>query len=139
MITKDRYSKAIIIFVAGFILAMIFLKKDKGLLAFASVFTAILPLAWNMTRPARIHITPDQVNRLKPEFKGETECGFTHEPKTKVDGIRMNGTRYKFVNGTDVCIDRRDHVKPCGFGSAFMLGISGMKEPQAIQNDPCWK
>ncbi|MCO5258669.1 MAG: hypothetical protein M9916_00820 [Crocinitomicaceae bacterium] len=73
-------------------------------------------------------------------IKDESGCGFTGSNPTKIDGIKLNGKRFKVVNGADVYINNQGEIKPCGFGSALMLKIgNGGYEPKSIQNDECWK
>jgi hypothetical protein len=84
-------------------------------------------------------LSNEQKKRLNPEYKGENDCKFSRLEKIEIDGIKVKGKRYKFVNGTDICLNEKEEVVPCGFGSSIMqcLGDGG-PEPKSIQTDSCW-
>ncbi len=140
MLKKDRYSHAFIFLILGLIGAWYFIRDGKGSVAGMLLITAVLPLGYIMSRSARIHLTDAQKANLDIEYKDEDDCGFTREVRKNIDGIRVNGVRYKFVDGTDGYIDRNNVARPCGFGSALMQKIgAGGKEPKSIQHNDCWK
>jgi hypothetical protein len=138
MITKDRYSFAFAFVLSCLVIAFWLLRNNKEMFASISLGLGVIPFIYLFNKPARIHITGDQVNKLKPEFKGENDCGFTSEYKQEVDGMRLNGVRYKFVNGTDVYINDHNIIKSCGFGSSIIQLAGGGKEPKSILKDNCW-
>ena len=55
------------------------------------------------------------------------------EPPEGFDSVKGN------TDGTDVCMNEKDEVVPCGFGSSIMqfFGGGGL-EPKSIQSDNCW-
>lgn len=156
-LTKDRYSHAMLLALAGLAAAIFFLRAGKGAWAAACFLGGGLYFAWLLTRPGRVHLTDEQkagINNpggsLPPgtatllpvrshiKLKGETDCGFSATAKRDIDGIQIGATRYKAVNGTDVYIDGQ-FVRPCGPGSAIMQELGGGgQEPAGIQSDPCW-
>ena len=139
MITKDRYSQAFLFLTIGIGASTYFLRNEKGYLAAASLLIGIAPLAYLFTRPAKLHLSEDQKKQLKAEYKGEDDCKFSPEYKQEIDGIKITGKRYKFVNGTDVCVNEQNDVITCGIGSSIMQVIGGGGvEPQSIQADQCW-
>lgn len=137
---KDRYSKTFLFMGASAAMAIFFIRNDKYTLATASIVASILPLIYLINTPARLHLTKDQAKQLNAEYKGEEDCHFTHHYKQEVDGIRLNGQRYKFINGTDICLNSKKQLAPCGLGSYIMqhLGGGGV-EPASIQDKECWK
>jgi hypothetical protein len=81
----------------------------------------------------------EQKMRLNLEHKGENDCKFSRQEKTEADGIKVKSKRYNFVNGTDVCMNEKDEVVTCGFGSSIMQFVGGGGlEPKSIQYDNCW-
>lgn len=117
-------------------------RNGKGNLASAAFIPFIFSsgyLAYLFTQPAKLHLSDEQKMRLNPEYKGENDCKFSRQVKTKVDGITVKGKRYKFVNGIDVCMNEKDEVVPCGFGSSIMQFVGGGGlEPKSIQSDNGW-
>jgi hypothetical protein len=142
MLTKDRYFKTFLVMSGSALLAAYLYRNGKGNLAAASFIPFILSsgyLAYLFTQPAKLHLSDEQKMRLNPEYKGENDCKFSRQEKTEVDGIKVKGKRYKFVNGTDVCMNAKDEVVPCGFGSSIMQFVGGGGlEPKSIQSDNCW-
>lgn len=139
MITKDRYSQAFLFLAVGFGVSALFLRADKGYAAATSGLLGVFPLLYLMTRPTKLHLLEEEIKRLSPEFKGENDCKFSKTVTVKIDGIKVKGKRYKFVNGTDVCLNDKDEVVPCGFGSSIMQVVGGGGlEPKSIQSDECW-
>ena len=142
MLTKDRYSKTFLVMLGSALLSAYLYRNGKGNLA-AAVFIPFIfssgYLAYLFTQPAILHLSDEQKMRLNHEYKGENDCKFSRQEKTEVDGIKVKGKRYKFVNGTDVCMNEKDEVVPCGFGSSIMqfVGDGGL-EPKSIQYDNCW-
>lgn len=142
MITKDRYSKAFITMASSAIVSAYLFRNSKGNYAGISFIPFVLAGAYlaNLFRQsAKLHMTNEQKNNLIIEYKGETDCGFKTIAVDKIDGIRINGKRYKFVNGSDMFLDKNNEPVGCGFGSFIMqtLGGGGF-EPESIQNDKCW-
>lgn len=142
MMTKDRYSNTFLAMSGSALLSAYFLKNGKGNLAAVSfipfIFSSVY-LAYLFTQPAKLHLSAEQKDSLKPEFKGEYDCGFSSSKVNDNDGIKVKGKRYKFVNGTDVCINENNEVVPYGFGSTIMQFIGGGGlEPKSIQSDKCW-
>ena len=145
MITKDRYSQAFLSMSGSALLTAYFFRSGKNnLIPISGLFLvgSVVYTLYLMRKksPAILHLSEEQKKRLKAEYKGEDDCKFSTEYKSEVDGIKINGKRYKFVNGTDVCINEKDEVVPCGFGSSIMLFVGGGgKEPKSIQSDECWQ
>ncbi len=142
MVTKDRYSKTFLVMSGSALLSAFFYKNGKGNLAAASFIPFIFSsgyLAYLFTQPAKLHLSKEQKKRLNPEYKGENDCKFSRLEKIEIDGIKVKGKRYKFVNGTDICLNEKDEVIPCGLGSSIMqsLGGGGL-EVKSIQTDNCW-
>ena len=142
MVTKDRYSKIFLVMSGSALLSAFFYKNGKGNIAAAAFIPFIFSsgyLAYLFTQPAKLHLSKEQKKRLNPEYKGENDCKFSRLEKIEIDGIKVNGKRYKFVNGTDICLNEKDEVVPCGLGSSIMqsLGGGGL-EPKSIQTDNCW-
>lgn len=137
---KDRYSHVFLTLFLG--LSMYFLLTRTGdkqaaaiiiilTMALSGVALAILALSG-----ARLHATGDK----EIEYKGEDECGFSPRERVYLDGIRIKGDRYKFVNGVDICLDGTGRPRPCGPGSALMQTVGGGgHEPKSIQGDSCWE
>ncbi len=142
MITKDRYSNAFLSMSGSALLSIYFLRSGKGNLAAISFIPFVLSsayLVYLFTRPAKLHLSVEQKSKLNPEFKGENDCGFSPSEVNEIDGIKVNGKRYKFVNGTDVCLNEKDEIVPCGFGSSIIQFVGGGGvEPKSIQSDECW-
>ncbi|MFM7015023.1 MAG: hypothetical protein ACKOX3_01735 [Bacteroidota bacterium] len=141
MITKDRYSKAFITMASSAIVSAYLFRNSKGNYAGISFIPFVLAgayLTYLFRQSAKLHLTNEQKNNLIIEYKGETDCGFRPIAVDKIDGIRINGKRYKFVNGSDMFLDEYEPMA-CGFGSFIMqtLGGGGL-EPKSIQNDKCW-
>jgi len=136
MVTKDRYSKIFLVMSGSALLSAFFYKNEKGNIAAAAFIPFIFSsgyLAYLFTQPAKLHLSDEQKMRLNPEYKGENDCKFSRQEKTEVDGIKVKGKRYKFVNGTDVCMNEKDEVVPCGFGSSIMQFVGGGGlEPKSI-------
>lgn len=155
MLTKDRYSYALTLLFIGFLLSVFLLKKDKGIPAAITLVASTLYTAYLFTKPARLHLTPKQkqayTQTISPgkeyfhkihgiKLKTEKGCGFSLQLQNNIDGIQINNTRYKTVNGTDIHLTPALQPAPAGFGSAIIQKIAGGgKEPPAIQTDPCWK
>ena len=142
MLTKDRYSKIFLVMLGSALLSAYLYRNGKGNLAAAAFIPFIFSsgyLAYLFTQLAKLHLSDEQKMRLNPEYKGENDCKFSRQEKTEVDGIKVKGKWYKFVNGTDVCMNEKDEVVPCGFGSSIMqfFGGGGL-EPKSIQSDNCW-
>jgi hypothetical protein len=142
MVSKDRYSKTFLVMSWSALLSAFFYKNGKGNLAAASFIPFIFSsgyLAYLFTQPAKLHLSKEQKKRLNPEYKGENDCKFSRLEKIEVDGIKVKDKRYKFVNGTDICLNEKDEVIPCGLGSSIMqsLGGGGL-EVKSIQTDNCW-
>ena len=142
MFTKDRYSKTFLVMSGSALLSAYLYRNGKGNLAAAAFIPFIFSsgyLAYLFSQPAKLHLSEEQKMRLNPEYKGENDCKFRRQEKTEVDGIKVKGKRYKFVNGTDVCLNEKDEVVPCGFGSSIMQFVGGGGlEPKSIQSDNCW-
>ena len=142
MFIKDRYSKTFLVMSGSALLSAYLYRNGKGNLAAAAFIPFIFSsgyLAYLFTQPAKLHLSEEQKMRLNPEYKGESDCRFSRQEKTEVDGIKVKGKRYKFVNGTDVCLNEKDEVAPCGFGSSIMQFVGGDGlEPKSIQSDKCW-
>ncbi len=139
MITKDRYSQAFLFLAASSALSIYLLRNNKESLAILPLFIGLIPFAYIFTQSAKLHLSDEQKNKLKAEYKGEDDCGFVNEYRTEVDGLRIKGKRYKFVNGTDICVNEQNEVIPCGIGSSIMQVIGGGgKEPSSIQKEACW-
>lgn len=117
-------------------------RNGKGNLAAAAFIPFIFSsgyLAYLFSQPAKLHLSEEQKIRLNTEYKGGNDCKFSRQEKTEVDGIKVKGKRYKFVNGTDVCLNKKNEVVPCGFGSSIMQFVGGGGlEPKSIQSDNCW-
>jgi hypothetical protein len=140
MIRKDRYSIAFIIFFISILVIIIFMKSGYFKSAAIATIAGIIPFIVSLLSSAKIHLTDDQKNKLDIEYKGENDCVFTQNFLKKIDGIKLNGKRYKFPNGTDIYINDKNEVKPCGFGSKLVLSSKKFGiEPSVIQNDPCWQ
>ncbi|MBN4049690.1 hypothetical protein JYT36_00520 [Bacteroidales bacterium AH-315-N07] len=144
MIQKDRYSKAFLIMSGSALLTMYFFRIGKNNLIPISGIILIGSLTYILylmkKKPAILHFTKKQTKNLDIEYKGEDDCGFNKEYKSEIDGLRLKGKRYKYVNGTDVCITKENNIVPCGFGSRIMQFIGdGGKEPKSIQNKECWE
>lgn len=142
MFTKDRYSKTSLVMSGSALLSAYLYRNGKGNLAAAAFIPFIFSsgyLAYLFSQPAKLHLSEEQKIRLNTEYKGENDCKFSRQEKTEVDGIKVKGKRYKFVNGTDVCLNKKNEVVPCGFGSSIMqfVGGGGLK-PKSIQSDNCW-
>jgi hypothetical protein len=142
MFTKDRYSKTFLVMSGSALLSAYLYRNGKGNLAAAAFIPFIFSsgyLAYLFTQPAKLHLNKEQKKRLDPEYKGENDCKFSRSEKTEIDGIKVKGKRYKFVNGTDICLNVNDEILPCGFGSSIMqlVGGGGL-EPKSIQSDNCW-
>lgn len=142
MFTKDRYSKTFLVMSGSALLSAYLYRNGKGNLAAAAFVPFIFSsgyLAYLFTQPAKLHLTEEQKMRLNPEYNGENDCKFSRQEKIEVDGIKVKGKRYKFVNGTDVCMSEKDEVVPCGFGTSIMQFVGGGGlEPKSIQSDNCW-
>ena len=142
MLTKDRYSKTFLVMSGSALLSAYLYRNGKGNLAAAAFIPFIFSsgyLAYLFTQLAKLHLSDEQKMRLNPEYKGENDCKCSRQEKTEVDGIKVKGKRYKFVNGTDVCMNEKDEVVPCGFGSSIMQFVGGGGlEPKSIQSDNCW-
>jgi len=142
MLTKDRYSKTFLVMSGSVLLSAYLYRNGKGNLAAAAFIPFIFSsgyLAYLFTQPSKLHLSDEQKMRLNLEHKGENDCKFSRQVKTEVDGIKVKGKRYKFVNGTDVCLNEKDEVAPCGFGSSIMQFVGGDGlEPKSIQSDKCW-
>ena len=142
MLTKDRYSKIFLVMLGSALLSAYLYRNGKGNLAAAAFIPFIFSsgyLAYLFTQPAILHLSDEQKMRLNHEYKGENDCKFSRQEKTEVDGIKVKGKRYKFVNGTDVCMNEKDEVVHCGFGSSIMQFVGGGGlEPKSIQSDNCW-
>lgn len=142
MLTKDRYSKTFLVMSGSALLSAYLYRNGKENLAAAAFIPFIFSsgyLAYLFTQSAKLHLSDEQKMRLNPEYKGENDCTFSRQEKTEVDGIKVKGKRYKFVNGTDVCMNEKDEVVPCGFGSSIMQFVGGGGlEPKSIQYDNCW-
>ena len=136
MFTKDRYSKTFLVMSGSALLSAYLYRNGKGNLAAAAFIPFIFSsgyLAYLFTQPAKLHLSDEQKMRLNPEYKGENDCKCSRQEKTEVDGIKVKGKRYKFVNGTDVCMNEKDEVVPCGFGSSIMQFVGGGGlEPKSI-------
>ena len=142
MFTKDRYSKTSLVMSGSALLSAYLYRNGKGNLAAAAFIPFIFSsgyLAYLFSQPAKLHLSEEQKIRLNTEYKGENDCKFSRQEKTEVDGIKVKGKRYKFVNGTDVCMNEKDEVVPCGFGTSIMQFVGGGGlEPKSIQSDNCW-
>ena len=142
MFTKDRYSKTSLVMSGSALLSAYLYRNGKGNLAAAAFIPFIFSsgyLAYLFSQPAKLHLSEEQKIRLNTEYKGENDCKFSRQEKIEVDGIKVKGKRYKFVNGTDVCMNEKDEVVPCGFGSSIMQFVGGGGlEPKSIQSDNCW-
>jgi hypothetical protein len=139
MIQKDRYSQAFLFLAASSGLSVYCLRSNKEYLAAAFLLIGVIPLAYLVTRPARLHLSEEDKNKLQPEYKGENDCGFSPSEVSELDGIKVNSKRYKFVNGTDICLNDKGQVVPCGIGSKIMQSIGGGGlEPKSIKSDNCW-
>lgn len=136
MFKKDRYSHAIIMAVALVAIAFILFSNGKNKVAGAIGMLGGIVLFVPIFLSGRLNgLIPDETT-----IKNENGCCFTGTNPNKIDGIKHNGKRFKVVNGSDVYINNQGKIKPCGFGSAFMLKIGkGGYEPKSIQNDECWK
>ena len=136
MLTKDRYSKTFLVMSGSALLSAYLYRNGKGNLAAAAFIPFIFSsgyLAYLFTQPAKLHLSDEQKMRLNPEYKGENDCKCSRQEKTEVDGIKVKGKRYKFVNGTDVCMNEKDEVVPCGFGSSILQFVGGGGlEPKSI-------
>ena len=141
MLTKDRYSKTFLVMSGSALLSAYLYRNGKENLAAAAFIPFIFSsgyLAYLFTQSAKLHLSDEQKMRLNPEYKGENDCTFSRQEKTEVDGIKVKGKRYKFVNGTDVCMNEKDEIVPCGFGSSIMQFVGGGGlEPKSIQYDNC--
>ena len=136
---KDRYSKSFVFFILCFFIFVFLLRNDKEKYAIVPILIGLLPFAVLFNKSSNIHLSENQKNFGKIQYKGENDCGFAKKNKKNIDGIRYNGKRYKFVNGTDFYINKNDEVKPCGLGSALMQIIGGGGcEVKSIQNNDCW-
>ena len=142
MITKDRYSKTFLVMSGSALLSAYLYRNGKGNLAAAAFIPFIFSsgyLAYLFTQPAKLHLTKEQKKRIDPEYKGENDCKFSRFEKTEIDCIRVKGKRYKFVNGTDICMNENNEIVPCEFGSSIMQFVGGGGlEPKPIQSDNCW-
>lgn len=142
MFTKDRYSKTSLVMSGSALLSAYLYRNGKGNLAAAAFIPFIFSsgyLAYLFSQPAKLHLSEEQKIRLNTEYKGENDCKFSRQEKTEVDGIKVKGKQYKFVNGTDVCLNKKNEVVPCGFGSSIMQFVGGGGlEPKSIQSDNCW-
>ncbi len=142
MLIKDRYSTTFLVMSGSALLSAYLYRNGEGNLAAAAFIPFIFSsgyLAYLFTQSAKLHLSDEQKMRLNPEYKGENDCTFSRQEKTEVDGIKVKGKRYKFVNGTDVCMNEKDEVVPCGFGSSIMQFVGGGGlEPKSIQYDNCW-
>lgn len=156
MIKNDRYTLALLVSVIGLILFIYLQRKEQPRAAGLSLLIGPVYLAWLGTRSGRIHLTDDQKRKIiagglppgtatlvpvQPfiQFKSETGCGFEKVLMKDVDGLLINGSRYKVPNGCDVYLDDNLHLRPCGPGSALMIPfLGGGYEPNSIQNDKCW-
>ena len=140
MITKDRYSKAFLIMAVGTATSMYFFRQDKGDLAALSFIVGGVYLAYLLRSSSQIHFTKEQGEKLGIQYKGETACKFSSKYKTEIDSLRISGNRFKFVNGTDICLNKKNEIVDCGFDSAIMQFIGdGGFEPKSIQNNVCWE
>ena len=124
------------------LLSALLYKNGKGNLAAAGFIPFILSsvyLAYLFTQSSKIHLSKEQKKRLNLEYKGERDCKFSRIEKIDIDGLRIKGKRYKLVNGTDIFLNEKDEVLPCGFGSSIMQSIGGGGlEPKSIKTDNCW-
>lgn len=142
MITKDRYSKAFITMAGSAIVSAYLFRNSKENYAGISFIPFVLAgayLIYLFRQSAKLHLTNEQKNNLIIEYKGKTDCGFKTIAVDKIDGIKINGKRYKFVNGSDEYLNKNNELMACGFGSFIMqmLGGGGL-EPKSIQNDKSW-
>lgn len=142
MITKDCYSKVFITMAGSAIVSTYLFRNSKENYASISFIPFVLGgayIAYLFRQLAKLHLTNEQKNNLIIEYKGETDSGFKTIAVDKIDGIRINGKRYKFVSGSDMFLDKNNEPIACGFGSLIMntLGRGGL-EPKSIQNDKCW-
>jgi hypothetical protein len=136
---KDRYTWAFLFLFTTIVLSVYAIRNERESAASALLSCGILPLLYLFTRGARVHLSENQMNHHQPEYKGELDCGFSPHPAKHLDGIKINGLRYKLVNGTDSVLSASGSVVPAGPGSAFMQWIgAGGAEPKSIQNNPCW-
>ena len=114
-------------------------RNGNGNLAAAAFIPFIFSsgyLAYLFTQSAKLHLNTEQKKRFDFEYKGESECKFSQFEKTETDGIKGKSKRYKFVNGTDICMNENDEIVPCGFGSSIMQFVGGGGlERKSIQSD----
>lgn len=137
-ITKDRYTHVGLLFTTSAVITYKGLKNsDKSiyiLIACIVALVAFLYLYYLTTSASKLHNEIDDI-----QIKTENGCGFTSEQSKEIDGVKINGIRYKAVNGTDVYI-KNNEMLPCGPGSYLMQKLrKGGKEPKEIQNDECWQ
>jgi hypothetical protein len=140
MVTIDRYSKTLIVMSGGALLSAFFYKNGEGNLAAAFTIHAFKWLfSLFIYSTCKITFVKSAKKRLNPEYKGENDCKFSRHYKIGIDGIKVKGKRYKLVNGTNICLNEKDEIVPCGLGSSIMpsLGGGGL-EPKSVQTDECW-
>lgn len=119
------------------------LKNEKPNLAAIALIPFLMSTAYIiylLTHTSNLHLLAEQIKNLNADYKGENDTKFSPDYKKESEGIRLNGKRYKFVNGTDICLNDKNEIVPCGFGSSIIqcMGGGGL-EPKSIQEDEKWK
>lgn len=139
----DRWSVVFVLFIAAVPLSFILLKlkgTKASTIPFIIFVISLVIVAFGSARIRR--------NDYKGQiyYKGENDCGFSQEVRTKIDGVKVRkGTMppyqeqtFKAPNGTDIKIDEHGNVSYVGFGSKLISNLRGAGYlPQAP--DECWK
>jgi|SRR5690554_2898362 len=131
----DRWSIVFTIMVIAVIVSILLISKNKVKYSWVPVGFSVVPLAITAMSSGRIRKN-DYTGEIL--YKGENDCKFTAEPKTKIDGLRIQDKIYKTANGTDIKIDKTGSVKPVGFGSKMINSLSGGGYLNEAP-DECWK
>ena len=154
---NDRYSLVYTLLIFSFVLFLYFTTRNKLIAALPIIASFLYLMFLAFISSGKIHLTDEQKksvsktgflpnkpssNKLGPylQFKPEEGCGFTDTIHEKADGISLDNTRFKLINGLDVYINENYEVKTLGLGSRMMLYFSnGGYEPKIIQGDNSWK
>ena len=87
--------------------------------------------------PGRLHASERKDIKIKPE-EGCFEDWDGKAP-VDIDGVCIDGKKYKVMNGVDVKITKDGKIKYCSALAGFLNEMWQKEEREAMETSDCWK
>ena len=118
-------------------------KRDKNIMLFSLAMTIFFAIVGVLIvykaykSPGRLHSSERKDIKIKPE-EGCFE-NWDGQAPVDIDGVCIDGKKYKVMNGVDVKITKEGKIKYCSALAGFLNEMWQKEEREAMESSDCWK